>query len=523
MVFIFWVFVACVQIMTSSADMQAQLQAMLATLTRNNDLLAPSLPSPSPPAAAAAAASSSSSSVGPASAAVTPSSKQQKVLGFIEKNRNAGTSRAYASGWAGFVRYLEREKIAEADITEWEVADYLRERVEEHGVAASTLSSDRSAIADKLKHTKHKDITNGLAVTSIMAVLRTIAAPSKPKQHMTKELMRELVVAHDRGGPSGRANAWLDERNIFLMLLMMMAFLRESEAVALTPSDLEVKTMRLKGVDVQVLHVFIARSKTDQAKVGHLVLLSADERDTAFCPVRRYALYAAAVKKAGVATEFLFPTDKGAAMSSNTPCGLVQAAVRRANKASEEAGLGETRWGPPESYGSHSLRRGGVTTARTKGVSMLDIQKHGRWKSLVVFSYVGTTPEEQLAVTNSFFQSDEVTDVEPPKVVADVVPSLHARALRAAEKKEKKVKQRGTKRARSPVSDSEGNEEDEEDTAEQKAEEEAEELLFEAQCAQGYREEPEKRYTPRRGAKTAAAAAKSKETQLKLKAKKKSE
>ena len=495
--------------MTSSADMHAQLQAMMATLTRNNELLAaPSLPSPSPPAAAAAASSSSY---------MGPSSKQQKVLSFIEKSRNAGTTRAYASGWAGFVRYLEREKIAEADITEWEVADYLRERVEEHGVAASTMSSDRSAIADKLKHTKHKDLTNSLAVTSIMSVLRTIAAPSKPKQHMSVELMRELIVAHDRGGPSGRANAWLDERNIFLMLLMMMAFLRESEAVALTPADLEVKPVRLKGGDVQVLHVFIARSKTDQAKAGHLVLLGADDRDAQFCPVRRYERYVAAVKKAGVAEDFFFPTDKGAGMSSNTPCGLVQAAVRRANKASEAAGLGETRWGEPESYGSHSLRRGGVTTARTKGVSMLDIQKHGRWKSLTVFSYVGTTPEEQLAVTTSFFKSDEVTDVQP--VVEDAVPSIHARALRAAGAK-KKIKNRGTKRARSPVSDPEGDDEEEEDTAEQKAEEENEDWLFEAQCAQGYREGSEKaRYTPRRDAKTAAAAAaaaaKSKESKRK--------
>ena len=148
---------------------------------------------------------------------------------------------------------------------------------------------------------------------------------------------------------------------------------------------------------------------------------------------------------------------------------------------------------------------------------MLDIQKHGRWKSLTVFSYVGTTPEEQLAVTTSFFKSDEVTDVQP--VVEDAVPSIHARALRAAGAK-KKIKNRGTKRARSPVSDPEGDDEEEEDTAEQKAEEENEDWLFEAQCAQGYREGAEKaRYTPRRDVKTAAAAAaaaaKSKESKRK--------
>jgi hypothetical protein len=52
------------------------------------------------------------------------------------------------------------------------------------------------------------------------------------------------------------------------------------------------------------------------------------------------------------------------------------------------------------------MRRGGVTAARNSGVSMLDIQKHGRWKSLVVFSYVGSSKANQVRVTEAFMSGN---------------------------------------------------------------------------------------------------------------------
>jgi hypothetical protein len=66
----------------------------------------------------------------------------------------------------------------------------------------------------------------------------------------------------------------------------------------------------------------------------------------------------------------------------------------------------ELRWGEPSTYGSHSLRRAGVTAARQNGVSMLDIQRHGRWKSLVVFAYVRQSAEERLVVTQHFLATN---------------------------------------------------------------------------------------------------------------------
>jgi len=473
--------------------------------------------------AAASTAAAASSATGPTPAGAK---KRATVLEYIALNRNPGTRKAYGSSWAGFARYLEKHHIEEAKLDEYDVADYLRVRVEEQGVAAATLGNDRAAIADRLKNTDRKHVVHTSVVTDMMAVLRTQAAPSKPKQHMAAELMRELVETHDARGPSGRASAWLEERNIFLMLLMMMAFLREGEAVALTKADVDVKTLRVHGKLQQVLSIFIARSKTDQAKVGHVVLLGADEKNPACCPVKRFALYVEAVKASGVKSDMFFPTVAGTAMSPSTPCGIVQRAVKQANDEAEAGGFGVDRWGEPDSYGSHSLRRGGVTTARANGVSMLDIQKHGRWKSLVVFSYVGTTPAEQLAVTKSFLgeaksvgEGAAAASAAPAPAAKDEVPSSQAHTLRAAAAAASgsgKAKSASAARGRKRAAEAEGEEDEKEEVT--AVDEDPEDALFTAACSQGWpdpgEDEEEKvemrplggRRAPSRAAKSVATA-----------------
>lgn len=441
------------------------------------------------------------------SAATTPlappsGDKAQRVLQYIAQNRNPGTSRAYETGWKGFTSYLQREGLSEDAISPWDVADYLRERVEVQGVAAATMGGDRAAIADRLKHTALKDVVHHRVVAEMMAVLRTQAAPSRPKQHMSAELMRELLQTHDAAGPSGKANAWLKERDLFLMLLMMMAFLREGEAVALTRKDVLLKKLRVDGKERLVLHVYVARSKTDQIGAGHVVLLGANDADPLCCPVRRFRRYTKVLDEHAGGAEVLFPKVDGGAMAPGTPCGIVQRAVREANDEAERQGCGAERWGDPDTYGSHSLRRGGVTTARANGVSMLDIQKHGRWKSLTVFSYVGTTPAEQLAVTNSFLAANQA---EPQ---ADEVPSDDAHALRAAGSGKKTG--RGVKRSAAAVA-----------AAALSVDERVEDQLLDAACDQGWRESDEEeqsdderpgreRRQPKRSAKAAAKRKKAK-------------
>jgi site-specific recombinase XerD len=517
---------------TDLATLSARLSAVMAQMTRDHAAAAAATQQRAKQQMTARssssnnverAASSSAAAAAAAAALSTLPTKQQQVQQYIAKNRNAGTSRTYASGWSRFEEYLKKEGIAEKDVSEWDVADYLRVRVEEHGVAAATMGGDRSAIADHFKHTAQKGVTEAGIVKEMMAVLRTQAPPSKPKMHMSAELMRELIQSHDAQGPSGRASAWIKERDIYMMLLMMMAFLREGEAVALTWDDVEVKVVQVGGSSKKVLHIFIARSKTDQARAGHVVLLGANDADPTFCPVSRYARYLAVVKAAGVESERFFPTVSGSAMSSSTPCPIVQQAVRNANALSMKAGYGEERWGDPLDYGSHSMRRGGVTTARANGVSMLDIQKHGRWKSLTVFSYVGTTPAEQLAVTNGFLATTKAVEAAAGEGAAaaaagaarprDVVPSQEAHALRAAAASSQplkakaaaaassssKEKARGRKRAAEEESEEEGEEEEEKE--EEGGGSLEEDAIFEAALGQGWREAEEEEAKRARGSR----------------------
>ena len=152
-------------------------------------------------------------------------------------------------------------------------------------------------------------------------------------------------------------------------------------------------------------------------------MLSANPSDPAMCPVRRLEHYIQARTRAGVVTEYLFAKKDGSAMAKSTPCGIVQKMVEAANHfAMRHEGI-EEKWGAPDVYGSHSLRRGGVTEARASGVEMLEIQRHGRWKSMAVWGYVGPTDAQRRLVTANIFGAGERkhsmsapnTPVKPPK------------------------------------------------------------------------------------------------------------
>jgi hypothetical protein len=61
---------------------------------------------------------------------------------------------------------------------------------------------------------------------------------------------------------------------------------------------------------------------------------------------------------------------------------------------------------------------------------MLDIQRHGRWKSLTVFSYVGATAAERLAVTNAFLsETTTIVNRVPMQPLAIAATAASSRAI----------------------------------------------------------------------------------------------
>ena len=433
----------------------------------------------------------------------------RRVKEFIAVNQNRRTREAYESGWRGFEKYLGREGVVKANVKAAHIADYLRERMEEQGVAASTINGDRAAIMDKFRMTPQQAEVESPLVSAVMAVVKVKATQSKPKRHMSAELLSEVLEACDEAvRHTGPGETWMHVRNAFLIMLMMMGMLRESEAVALNVSDVVAKEEMIGGgKKVWTLQIAVVKSKTDQAKNGALVLLAANPSKPAQCPVERFHRFVEARATARVAAEALFTTNKGERMQNGTPCGIVQRAVAAANKRWNTKNPEDLeKHGEPTTYGSHSCRRGGVTAARLNGVSMLDIQRHGRWKSLVVFAYVGQSAEERLAVTKEFLARNECAPV------AEDVPSAMAGQLKQASSASvmtvaavAEVKEVAAATVDAGVSRMssiterrkrrKGGSDDEEPTLEEREAELMEDYLFAEQMSQGYGEEAPVRVT----------------------------
>ena len=369
--------------------------------------------------------------------------KETRMQEWVRANKNQNTRRTYESGWKGFQRYLEAEGRAESAIRPADMADYLRERMKS-GVAAATLVSDRASIADHLKYdVRLANLHLHPLVADTLRICCNKGAQSKPKQHMSAELLQEILHQHERVDTDN----WIAERNVALFLFMMLGFLRESEAVELRIEDVQINdaadtpSSSNSGMGLQsavvvaaaagqyggsstgsaalkftsnvatgrlvILH--IRQSKTDQSKKGEYVSIAVNIANPIMCPERRLLRYMRARKLAGISSEFLFPKKDGLALAKTTPCSLLQKAVESVNTYAAAQGEVELKWGAPDSYGSHSLRRGGVTEARRSGADMVEIQRHGRWKSLAVYGYIGPTEQQKLSVTRNLFA------VSPPK------------------------------------------------------------------------------------------------------------
>ena len=142
-----------------------------------------------------------------------------------------------------------------------------------------------------------------------------------------------------------------------------------------------------EGKETEVLFIFVEKSKTDQERRGHTVVVGPAE-DKSICPVTWYKRW---LKKRRPESEFLFHQAASAqGLSTSTPCGRVKLLV-------EAIGLDS------DLFGSHSGRSGGATAAAAAGVELRLIKKHGNWRSDAVFAYIRDSVADLLAVSNAIF------------------------------------------------------------------------------------------------------------------------
>ena len=181
---------------------------------------------------------------------------------------------------------------------------------------------------------------------------------------------------------------------MFLFLLLFKAMARQSEAINLRCTDIDIVTVDGK----QVLRVFFAThepTKNDPERRGDCILIEESENALS-CLVAWYRLYNQL--RGRHRSEYLFVSSVGGGAGSckRLGPGLPNSRLKaRCTQAGIEAAQ----------YSSHSLRHGGATAASAGGVIERLIKAHGRWKSDCVRVYIHDSLQVRLSVSRAMLFS----------------------------------------------------------------------------------------------------------------------
>jgi site-specific recombinase XerD len=297
------------------------------------------------------------------------------LLEWIAEHTPVNTVSTYAVYQKQYIQYCLRTS-TEMGTTE-SACSFIRDALENRGLARATLTSViPSAISDLYKYTEHAGLTTTPLMRAVKKVVLRMTAPAVSKLPVTKDHLYNMVakVTH----------CAQDIRDMFLMILMFMGFLRESEAVALTPDDLFIGTLD----NFEVLYVKISPlAKNDKDRNGSTVILSGSV-ESPLCPLKWFNLHTGFRRST---THVFHQVDGVKPLATKTPNFIFK-------KWLVKIGV------DPKPYGSHSLRRGGVTTAAANNIKVHVLKRHGRWVSDAIYLYLVDPTETILSVSRSLLE-----------------------------------------------------------------------------------------------------------------------
>lgn len=327
----------------------------------------------------------------------TREQREQETLAFMRAHQNSNTSGTYASAWQGFERWVRAvenpQRVAEARIdperpTETDVAAYCRHIVTVKGNTIGSAHTAIAAIADRLRYRTNERYNpcTGRILAQMIHVLTPEAAPREQKEHVSAELLNQIV------GATAQAANGTSRRDACMFLLMFAGLLRRSELVRMNRGDVRIET---DGAGATTMRVHINRlAKNDKARKGHERLFAQQAEDAPICLVRTMRAHLAG----GPGTEAedpLFATATGERLAENTPNHRLKHWLKQIGMAEEEIAR----------YGSHSLRAGGATQAARAGVQERDIKQHGNWASDAVRVYLRPGTQERLMASEAIAQA----------------------------------------------------------------------------------------------------------------------
>lgn len=336
----------------------------------------------------------------------TPKKEKQSAVNWLRRKQNTGTRSTYQSAFAQYGRWMGGRDPPRAvgATTEIDVVLYIRHMLEgkKEVAAGNTIQVAIAALKDHFKYDPPKlQILNGPMVAEALKVGRRDGKQVVKKKPLTVEMihaMYQWYVAANNNRTRSESGGWTDSRDLCMLILMMAAFLRESELIHLVPADIRITTIPAAAAaaaegereERQMLEVYVRKAKNDQAGQGHTVRI-AEAKDSPICPVFWVRLLLLKQRNGGSCR--LFHTYEGTSLHRSTPCSILQKWITRINSMSNHA------YGDPMLYGSHSCRIGGVTAAHAAGVNMTLVKQHGNWGSDVVYEYIQPSQEQQLSVT----------------------------------------------------------------------------------------------------------------------------
>lgn len=299
---------------------------------------------------------------------------REDVLAFVKANAVPGTEKRYSNGVKQFRAWCEAQGLVAFPASEETVAAFLKHKYETQNIKPSTARGYTSAIAAEYKFSSHPK-PEGPLLRAVKDVIARKAPPPTHKDPISKDLLLRVLADSNRG-------RWIDARDDFMLVLLIVTGMRESEEVALRAEDVWIEKMPVNGGEQEVLVVFIQKSKTDQERIGHTVLLPR-AKDERVCPLRLFERWSRL--RSEKATHVFHARQKSAMLSSAIPCARLKYRLKR-------IGVNTT------TYGSHSGRRTLATVAAKKGVQERLIKKHCNWRSDVVHQYIEESVENRLSV-----------------------------------------------------------------------------------------------------------------------------
>jgi len=287
--------------------------------------------------------------------------KIERAAEYARSARSASTRRAYASDWTIFTAWCEAHGLQWLPATPEIVAVFVADQAD-GGFNPSTIGRRVAAIGHHHRAAGHPAPTAMPTAGRLAEVLAGIRAEKgvakRQKKPADAAALRNMLAAIE--GDGLRA-----VRDRAVLAIGMAAALRRSELVALEVDHV--------GIVPKGLEILIARSKTDQQRMGATIAIPEGSR------IRPKALLLAWIAAAGHTGGPLFR--RLTRLDALTDAGMSDRAVARlVQQYAASAGY------DPRQFAGHSLRSGFLTEGAGQGANIFKLQEVSRHKSVQVLS-----------------------------------------------------------------------------------------------------------------------------------------